>query len=157
MRTSVCLYKSVWHPNLSSCVCDAIYLIIYNGTTTKYIILGFKRSGAKSVFARLKAPNIYQISTKYLPNNKKLHHSASYIHSVIHSRSSWCRQQQCNNTFVSSCCINHSVVAVLTLDMFLLRASEARRVRREILAHLELLDPPVPEDPLEMTVQRVTL
>lgn len=49
------------------------------------------------------------------------------------------------------------MVAELTLDMFLLRASEARRVRREIAAHLVLLDLPVPEDPLEMTVQRVTL
>lgn len=43
------------------------------------------------------------------------------------------------------------------VESLVFQASEARRVRREILAHLELLDPPVPEDPLEMTVQRVTL
>lgn len=34
---------------------------------------------------------------------------------------------------------------------------EENLVRREKLAHLELLDPPVPADPLEMTVPRVTL
>lgn len=34
---------------------------------------------------------------------------------------------------------------------------EERLVRREKLAHLELLDPPVPADPLEMTVPRETL
>lgn len=42
-------------------------------------------------------------------------------------------------------------------DVFLLRAPEERLVRRENLAHPELLDPPVPADPLEMTVPRVTL
>lgn len=52
--------------------------------------------------------------------------------------------------------MKNCIDVVITLDVLLLRASEGRLVRKETQAHLELQDPPVPEDPLEMTVQRVT-
>lgn len=41
--------------------------------------------------------------------------------------------------------------------LLILRAVEERSVRREKVAPPELLDPPAPVDPLEMTVPRVTL
>lgn len=42
-------------------------------------------------------------------------------------------------------------------DAFFPRAQKERLVKREKLAHLELLDPPVAVDPQEMMVPRVTL